>query len=61
MSTLCRNIPGVISSFQYYIYSLRDKARNGCFFRWGIVCISGKYRFARQNLVGVRGGMEERG
>ncbi len=35
MSTLSRNIPGVISSFQYYIYSLRDKARNGCFFQMG--------------------------
>ena len=31
MSVLSRNIPGVISSFQYYIYSLRGKEQNDCF------------------------------
>ena len=47
MSALIRIISGVISSFQYYIYSLRGKERNDCFLRQGIVCISGEYRFAR--------------
>ena len=47
MSTLSRNIPGAISSFQYYIYSLRGKERNHCFLRQRIVYISGEYQFAR--------------